>query len=146
MPQDATGAADFHRLATRLKDADKPLRRRVNKALRDIAKPLALDMRESGAEAMPGGLADIVRTARPTVQLLRGSGPAGGKVAIKLRLPGHDLVAMEDGRLKHPTFGHKPWVLQSVDAGAFTKPFLEAGPKVNQALRRQVQITLDEIG
>jgi hypothetical protein len=33
-----------------------------------------------------------------------------------------DLNAINRGRIRHPTYGHRPWKLQSVTAGYFDKP------------------------
>lgn len=42
-----------------------------------------------------------------------------------------DLARLDKGRAKHPTYGHRPWVLQDVRPGFFTDPL--KGPVAFQA-------------
>lgn len=53
----------------------------------------------------------------------------GGRRAPKNILFGKgeaDLNRLDRGRARHPTYGHRPWVLQSVTTGFFSDPL--AGP------------------
>ena len=93
----------------------------------------------------PGSLSGIVRRTSITTLLSRGSGPAGAKVQIRLKLKAHDIEAMNRGQLRHPTYGHAPWVSQSVPAGAFMRPFLMAGPMVRAELNREIAKALEDI-
>ena len=136
------GAEQFHALATRLKTADKPIRLAVRRGLRTIARPLGVQMRNSGAAAMPGELAGIVRGTGVSIALLGGR---SATVQIRLKLRAHDVEAMNRGQLRHPTFGHSPWVSQSVQAGTFMRPFLMAGPMVRAELNREIARALDDI-
>ena len=139
--------ADFDKLAAKLRRAEKSrVRRALTQGLRDIAKPVGEAMLRSGAEAMPnrGGLS--ARVARSSVRQTNklGSNP---RVTITLRTrQGDDLEAMNRGQLRHPTFGHGPWVVQPVRAGAFTDGFNEAAPLVRDALRVEVERVIQEIG
>lgn len=149
------GSQDFHELATRLKNAEKPVRLAVNKGLRKVAKPLGEEMLRNGAEAMPkgGGLSDRVKKTRVTLGMLRGGTGASARVELRLKSrEGYDLPALDKGNLRHPVFnkrnrmtGKKVWVGQSVPAGEFTKPFEEAAPKVRDELALQIQSALEQI-
>jgi hypothetical protein len=53
-----------------------------------------------------------------------------------------DLNAINRGRVKHPTFGHKPWVIQEVEPGYFDKPL--EGP-VADDFRRAIFAAINNI-
>jgi len=59
-----------------------------------------------------GGLADRVSAAKIGLAVNLKLG-----VGINLRTPGMKTSQFESGEVRHPTFGHKPWVAQSVPAG-----------------------------
>lgn len=143
------GGAEIHEFANRLKTAEKPLQRAVRKSLRDIAKPLGKEMLESGADGLPrgGGLSARVRNSSAVaVGSLRGGARAGGRVEIRLRSKeGYDLPAMNRGSLRHPTFGRRPWVLQSVQRDKFIEPFNESADEVRNELATAIAKALDEI-
>ena len=52
---------------------------------------------------------------------------------------------MDLGRLRHPTYGHRPWVSQTVPAGAFTEPFQDGSSDVRNRVSAEVARLLDEI-
>lgn len=142
------GSEEFHELASRLREADRPLRTAVNKGLREVGKPLGEEMLRSGADAMPrrGGLSARVRNTGVTLGLLRGGTGASGRVEIRLRSKeGFALAAMNRGTVRHPVFGRRPWVSQSVREGAFTEPFDRSANRVRDELANRIAKALDEI-
>lgn len=147
MALEVRGAEDWRRLARGLKAADAPIRRSIRKGLRDVAKPLGVDMRDAGAAAMPrrGGLS--ARVARSTVSLRTAGGlGAGARVEVALRTKeGYDLGGMDRGLIRHPVFDTGAWVAQTVPARAFSDAFDRGAPKVRAALIREIDKALDEI-
>jgi hypothetical protein len=53
-----------------------------------------------------------------------------------------DLDALDRGRAKHPTYGHRPWVVQEVEPGFWTE--VMRGPMSVRA-RRAILAAIDEI-
>ena len=141
-----SGSEDFLRLADRLDEGDRKLASRIRKRLRDVAKPLGSEVRDSLADAMPrrGGLSDLIAASKVSVASTGAS--RHPRVEIRVRSAGHDLESMDAGSLRHPTFGHRPWVGQSVPSGSAQDALDRGAPKVRDALAREVEAILDEIG
>lgn len=120
-----SGQRDLRRLAERLHQAGSPvgIRREVTKALNKATEPAKDAVAQSALDILPhsGGLAELVASARiSTRTTLRGSNPS---VRLTGRLSGHDLRAIDRGRLRHPVFGNRgAWVTQNVPPGFWTKP------------------------
>lgn len=78
-------------------------------------------------------VADAVTKITPT------SGARSAGVTIRTRKTGHDLVSINEGRLRHPTFGQpKPvkWGMTEVRPGFFTRPLeLKVKPEVTALMR-----------
>ena len=141
------GADDWRRLARGLKGSDAPLRRHIRKGLRDVGKPLGIDMRTAGAAAMPkrGGLSARVARSSVTLRTAGGLG-AGARIEVALRTKeGYDLGAMDRGLIRHPVFDTGAWVAQAVPANSFSDAFDRGAPKVRVALAREIDRALDEI-
>lgn len=136
------GSEDFLRLAAKLDEGDRKLNNGIRRRLREVAKPLGSEVRDTLAESMPrrGGLSAMIGRSKVSVS------STSERVEIRVRSAGHDLEAMDAGMLRHPTFGHKPWVGQSVPSGSAAKALEAGAPKVRDALMREVETLLDEIG
>lgn len=139
------GSEDFLRLAAKLDEGDRKLNNGIRRRLREVAKPLGSEVRDTLAESMPrrGGLSAMIGRSKVSVSSTSAS---RSKVEIRVRSAGHDLESMDAGMLRHPTFGHKPWVGQSVPSGSAAKALEAGAPKVRDALMREVETLLDEIG
>ncbi|HQA14618.1 MAG TPA: hypothetical protein PLD94_10625 [Ornithinibacter sp.] len=139
------GSEDFLRLAAKLDEGDRKLNNGIRRRLREVAKPLGSEVRDTLAESMPrrGGLSAMIGRSKVSVS---STSDTGERVEIRVRSAGHDLEAMDAGMLRHPTFGHKPWVGQSVPSGSAAKALEAGAPKVRDALMREVETLLDEIG
>lgn len=147
MDAQVKGADDFHKLAEKMRRAEKRrLRQALIKGLRDIARPVGEAGVRGGAEAMPqaGGLSD--RVARTSVRQDNNLG-SKPKITITLRSrDGYDLSAMERGQIRHPTFGHSPWVRQGVPSGAFSEAIEREADQVRDRLREELERVIEEIG
>lgn len=117
-----TGQGQLARVAELCRDAEPATRRAVSKALRVSSEPMKEEVREAARSTLPrkGGLNDLIASSRITTRTsLRGGNPS---VKLTGKLSGHDLRAIDRGRLAHPVFGNKGvWVTQSVPPGFWTK-------------------------
>lgn len=139
------GSEDFLELAAELREADRKLANRIRRSLREIAKPLGEAGRDGLADEMPmrGGLSDIIAAAKVSVSTVSSS--RSPRVEARVRSAGHDLEAMNRGELRHPVFGTKAWVSQSVPAGGASRAFDEGIEPVREAVQREVAKLLSEI-
>lgn len=124
-------AADYRKAAAALKDADKTIRLEYSRTIRAIAKPLGQTVLAAGADKLPkrGGLSDRVKGATVSVSATQTRAVVSLKTA-----EGYDLRAMNRGRLRHPTYGHKPWVQQDIEANVFSEAFEERAPAARAAM------------
>ena len=138
---------DFQKFAQKLERAEKRrVRQALTKGLREIARPVGEAGLRAGAAAMPkrGGLSRRVERSSIRQTNSLGSKP---KVTIALRSrEGFDLPAMDRGELRHPTFGHRPWVRQGVPAGAFSEALNREADKVRDQLKIELERVIDEMG
>ena len=123
----AEGAEALAALGKRLKGAPKQLRSELTKAITKTVAPLKKAAKQEAATRLPqkGGLGK--RVAKTTLRHKRKN--TGRDVGIRIEASTNavkDPLRIDRGRVKHPTYGHKPWVLQDVREGWFTDP-LEAG-------------------
>lgn len=134
------GVDDFRRLAAKLKTADKPLRLKLGRELRAAMKPTVEAIRESASRELPkaGGLAKEVAASKIGVAIRKTGNDPSVRVQAKSR---HAIGAMNRGRLRHPTFGHDPWVTQAIKPNWWTDPTKKAAP----AARAAAQRALDEL-
>lgn len=140
-----SGAEDFYRLSKALKQAGEiELRKQLNKALRDAAKPLIADTRDAARKNLPhrGGLADLVAKGPIRVQVRTGAKTAGVRIVGK----GQGLRGADRGKVRHPVFGHRgKFVTQDVPPGWFTETLQEKAPKVRPAIDQALQAVADII-
>lgn len=121
-----TGGDKFKDLGKRMREqgeAGKGLRRELLAEIREASKPLIVEVKAAEAEKLPhaGGFADLVAGDRISVA----NRMTGNRAGIRLTQKGkngqvRDLAAMDAGNIRHPTYGHKPWVDQSIEAGIWS--------------------------
>lgn len=131
----ADGAEALAALGKRLKGAPKELRSELTKAITKTVAPLKKAAKQSAADRLPqkGGLGK--RVARTTLRHKRKN--TGRDVGIRIEAQTNavkDPLRIDRGRAKHPTYGHKPWVLQDVRKGWFTDPLEDGVSEVRQGL------------
>lgn len=137
--------SDLREFGRALRTADRPLRRETTKALNDAAKPLQDAVGANARAELPssGGLGARVAGMRYRVQ--RRGGRAGASIVIVGTLGKQtgggqvDLKRMNAGRLRHPTYGRRPWVAQSVASGWWDKGADDAKPKVVSGIERALE-------
>lgn len=132
----------FERVSAALKKAaDTDVKTAVGKALRDIGKPYGKYVLLRGAAELPkkGGLSYRVAGASISVSA------SAERTQITVRARHAALGAMNAGILRHPTFGHKPWVDQSIRVGIFSTPFREGLPQIRTAMVKAVDDVLKKV-
>ena len=127
-----TDAESFGRFARDLRTAGrKDLRREMFKGIQRAAKPLKAAAPQAALDELParGGLAARVAASKWSVRTRAGRDP-GIRVTGSSDL---DLRSLNRGRLRHLTFGHRPWENQAVPVGWFDRKMTEAADKYVRA-------------
>lgn len=134
------GVDKLERLGRDLKAAgDKDLRKELLKAGRETGKPIKAEIASSALAMLPrrGGLAALIAGAKIRVST-RLTGRNVG-VSIIGKWSGHDLKAVDEGKIRHPIRqrkvekerGRKPlWVSQQITPGYWTKVFDGTAPDI----------------
>lgn len=143
MPVTVTGAEQLGRLARAIRQAgDKDLQRELASGLRRAVRPMQREFKQVAGQVLPyrGGLAEfVVAGMRFRSKVSVGKSP---RVRITASLPGHDLDAMNRGRLRHPTFGHRDgahWVTQEIRPGFWD----DAGTLAAEDARKEIDKAVD---
>lgn len=137
---------DMGKVTKALKAAGtKEMRTRLRKIMAEETKPLRKKIKQSAIDALPsrGGLNKWAASmpAQNTDFRERSAG-----VRIRMSKKGHDLAALNRGRLRHPLFGNrKHWYQQSIAAGFFTKPIEKDGDELKQRIKLAVGRYMDEL-
>jgi hypothetical protein len=130
MPVSENGA-DYLAAAKVLTEyGDAGLIKEVRADMRKAARPLGERVIKEGAAAMPrrGGLSHILEGAKMSQSNATSGRNPGVALTFKTNPP-HDLKSMNEGIVRHPTFGHREkgdWKETKVKPGAYSRPF-EAG-------------------
>jgi hypothetical protein len=116
------GGQAFAQLGKALKQAGdgRELRKEFLKELRAAGKPVTARIRRDLGAEMPkrGGLAAHLSKAKVGVRN-RLSGDSAG-VRLEISDKNYDLPKIEKGIVRHPTYGHGPWVSQPVKPNVVT--------------------------
>lgn len=142
-----TGADQLAHVAKQLRAAGaegKAIRKELYAGLQRATKPLRADMITHAAATMPkrGGLSKRVARSKVSTRTTGGGRNVGVRITVKgpAKTGGGqvDARSIDRGRLRHPTFGHRPYVNQQVTPGAFSEPFDAAAPLVRKELVKAV--------
>ena len=132
---------DIEQVAKALKSAGtKELRAKIRKAMSEETKPTRKAVKQSALDNLPkkGGLnkwAAKVPNANTDFR------PKSAGIRIRIAKKGHDMAALNRGRLRHPLFGdRKHWYTQAIAPGFFTKPIENDGP----ALKARLLVAIGE--
>lgn len=116
------GAQDLERVSRRLKQlGDKELKNELSRGINRAVKPMKDEVKAAALRDLPkrGGLNKFVAKLSWKTKT-KTSGQSVG-VTIVADKSGHDLKAIDRGRVRHPVFGNRrAWVLQQVKAGFFS--------------------------
>lgn len=139
---DLRGADDFLALSKRLKAQGRgELRKALNKALQESAKPLIPKTRAAALSRLPsrGGLAARVAREPQRVQVRTGARTAGVRLVVGKK--GGGARAADRGAIRHPVFGRPVFVVQPVTPGWFSETAQENAGAVREDIRK----TLTEV-
>lgn len=132
--------AEYREFAARTAKLPSKIRSGVRKRLRDVARPIGLQVLAEGAKALPGRLAEhVVAKARTPVL----SQTATGARIVLGSKKGPQLGRMDAGQNRHPTYGHAPWKEQPVPAGSFSEEFQRNADEAREAVRREMNTILE---
>lgn len=144
MPADISieGADRLADVARRLKETgDQDLRKELYRGINRATTPLKNAAKDAARSELPkrGGLNEFVASARLSTSSRGGNNPG---VRITARKAGHDVRAIDRGRVRHPVFGNRGvWVNQQIKPGWFTKTLEDGAPVV----RRELVDVLDNV-
>ena len=139
------GPEQLARISRQLREeANRGLRRELDKALREAVAPLRTALPESARETLPkrGGLAGQIAASRISVRRIPAA--RGGGLRLTATNP-RALRLLNRGRVRHPVFGREPWVTQKVRPGWWDRPIEQAGPDVQAAVKEAVGRVADRI-
>lgn len=137
---------DMAKVTKALRDAGtKEMRTRLRKIMAEETKPLRKAIKQSAIDELPakGGLNKWAASmpAQNTDFRERSAG-----VRIRMSKKGHDLAALNRGRLRHPLFGNrKHWYTQTIATGFFTKPIEKDGDELKARIKVAIEKYMDEI-
>jgi hypothetical protein len=112
--------------------------------LADVAPRLVRDAKKSALATLPnaGGLNERVARSDITWRARRQSGGVSVRFTVQ-RNAVRDPASINRGRVKHPTYGHRPYPIQLVKPGWFSIPMKAGRPAVRavitQALERHIR-------
>jgi hypothetical protein len=136
------GGEQLEKVARRLKEiGDKELRKELFSGIQRAAKPMKLAAQQAARSKLPrrGGLNEWVASSKFTVSVRSGKFPAARVTGKK---SGHDLAALNRGRLRHPLYGDRGhWYTQQIDANWFSDAMAAQAP----AVREEIVAILDDI-
>jgi hypothetical protein len=136
------GANKLDAISRQLKETgDKDLRKLLMSGMQRAGKPLKVAAAQAARDNLPrkGGLAEWVASSKFSVATRGGRDPS---VRIVARKVGHDLAALDRGRLRHPLFGNRRhWFNQQIRPGWFSDAMTAQAP----AVRTEVVRVLDQV-
>lgn len=130
------GVDQFTQLARRLKAQDsKALRTEFYRGINRATKPVIADIRQTAKTELPrrGGLGKRVARSKITTKRRMSGKSAGVRV---VGTSGYDIRSIDRGRVRHLTWGRKPWVNQKVRPGFWTTPVREGEPVARASIVR----------
>lgn len=142
-----TGADEFFAVSKALKAAGRSdLRKELNKAMKDGAKPLMPKAKAAATRQVPsrGGLAAQVAREPMRTQVRTGAKTAGVRVVVGRRRGA--ARSTNAGVIRHPVFG-RGFVTQQVPqaAGWFDDTMQREAPGVRPDLERAVQRMVEKV-
>lgn len=133
------GAEAFYRLGKRMKSVGRgDLLKEMNKALQTSIKPLTPASRAEAMRRLParGGLNKLVAKSPQRTTARVGGTTASARTTVAGKKSG--AYGADKGKVRHKTFGRKPWQDQSVPPGWFS----DTAEKMQPEIRDEVVKTL----
>lgn len=131
------GAAELRAAARDLREAERELKARMDRSLRTIGKRFEREIR-GAAKRLPSGYAPVMAGDVRVSTSLRNGG-----MSLRVWAPGkgdqRDVRAIDEGRLRHPVFGHRTrWVAQRVRPGFVEEPRVALAEHIQQDIEAAV--------
>lgn len=140
---------ELESVARRLKRAgDADLRRELLRGINRAVRPLKQAVQDAAVRELPkrGGLNRWVADSKFGSRT-RATAGRDARVTITTKKAGHDIRAIDRGRLRHPVFGNRTtWVNQEVKPGWFTRTVSDGSPIVRRELERVIDDVARKIG
>ncbi|WP_029289136.1 hypothetical protein [Cellulomonas sp. HZM] len=142
------GREELARLGTRLRavadqDAAKGIQNALRREVREITKSTRTNIKKSALARLPsrGGLNRWAASTPGATTTLHGRSTA---VKIAMRKRGHDIAALNRGKVRHPLFGQRTtWLEQDITEGFFTDVLTAEAPDIQRrilaAIRKAAQ-------
>ena len=137
---------DYQKLAKALQAAGtKEMRTRLRKIMSEETKPTRKKIRQSAIDNLPSG-GGLNKWAARTPNVNTDFREKSAGVRIVMAKKGHDLQALNRGRLRHPLFGNrKHWYTQTIAPGFFTKPIEDDADALRERIRAAVEKYMNEL-
>lgn len=132
---------DMRALSKRLKAAGQTeLAKNLNKEINRTVAPVRKAFKQSALKNLPrrGGLNVRVSKTRYRTQKNKNG------VRLIANNP-YEIEKLDQGTIRHPTYGGKPWVKQEVKKGTFTDPWDENSKSVTDGVAKAIQDTMDQL-
>jgi hypothetical protein len=132
---------DMAALSKRLKAAGKTeLAKNMNKQINQTMTPVRRAFKASALKKLPrrGGLNVLVSKTKYRTQK--------NKNGVRLiARNAYELEKLDNGKIRHPSFGHKPWTTQTVKQGVFSEPWEENAKNVRDGVNKAITDTISEV-
>lgn len=144
------GGAQLRALSRSLRAAGedgKQLRRDTLRAIRETAKgPLTDELKKASTSRLPSrhGLAALAAKNLKVAARTKLTGSSAG-VTVLVEVKDMDVTKLNAGKLRHPTYGHRPWVNQKIPAGIFDDAMKAVGGDVAKSIQAVVDDTARKI-
>ena len=163
-------------LGKALRGSSAEMRKPIFAAIQTATKPLHAEIATSARQTLPraGGLGELVADLKIVTQaqlsgrnvgvriiasrskaqhqaarrraVARRTGRKRAPRGTRVRAGLIDLNALNRGRGKHPTYGHRPWVIQTMRPGFFDRPMKSiVAVRARNEILRAVDATLAKI-
>jgi len=137
---------DLNKVSKALKAAaTKEMRTALRKIMAEETKPTRKKIKQSAIDNLPStGKLNKWTASMPSQNTDFREKSAG--VRIRMSKKGHDIAALNRGRLRHPLFGNrKHWYTQTIAEGFFTKPIEEDEADLKQRIQAAVEKYMNDL-
>ena len=137
---------DPKRIAREMRaEGQREFRKNLRKVITDASKPVRRKIRDAALEQLPkrGGLNKWAAVLPAAVTDFRGDTQS---IKIVDRKRGHDMKALDAGRIRHPLYGKRShWYEQNIPAGFFTRTVEKNADDVRRAVDQGISNHLKKL-
>lgn len=146
MPIEIRGEENFDRLAAKIRAG--VARNRLVPDMRDGFQKESDPMRQAVFRSIDGYLPNRYASVLRRSLDIDARGSSGGntaRVTLTATAGGRHVGVVNDGRLRHPVFGRRPWVNQGVRRGFVSEPMNSRRQSLRQRVVNALRSFLQEI-